>query len=406
MRILITITGPWGTGSFQVAKDVARNLINQGHQVKLFFPDNHQPSGDLEEYYGHTDLYDIWEFPISNEETTLEGFPLLIPDPNPRNPNGKTFKQLTPGERSLYFNQLEEKLKRVISDFKPDVIECQHIWSMPYAVSKLGYPFVVVAIHCVQMAYKYDETMSDVADHAAEAAQCIFVVSDYVKQGVIDCYEGLDASKIRIIPPSYDDSVHMPMQLDRDDVLKHFDLTLPTDAKLIAFTGKLSKTKGVDTVLLSQQYLSDNIDTHFLVMGAGNIDGVLTPAEKEDIDFSRIHFIGHHQPSVVAKVNNIADLNIVASREEAFCLAGLEAQACGTPAVTTRCGGPEEYAIGGMVDVNNPKQMAEAMEAVLTLPADEYQALSQKGMKVAERYRGDALVQQRMECYRSASISR
>ncbi len=39
MRILLTNTGPWGTGSAMVAESVLAELRRKGHEAMLFFPD-------------------------------------------------------------------------------------------------------------------------------------------------------------------------------------------------------------------------------------------------------------------------------------------------------------------------------------------------------------------------------
>ena len=53
---------------------------------------------------------------------------------------------------------------------------------------------------------------------------------------------------------------------------------------------------------------------------------------------------------------------VIPSHQEGLCISGLEAMACGTPVVTTRCGGPLSYVENGengfVVD-SNPEAMAE-----------------------------------------------
>ena len=39
MRILLTNTGPWGTGSGTVADGVMQELTRRGHEVMAFFSD-------------------------------------------------------------------------------------------------------------------------------------------------------------------------------------------------------------------------------------------------------------------------------------------------------------------------------------------------------------------------------
>ena len=96
---------------------------------------------------------------------------------------------------------------------------------------------------------------------------------------------------------------------------------------------------------------------------------------------------------------NRADVFVFSSLREGFGMPPLEAMACGTPVVTTDCGGVLDYAEDGVnclvVPVGDPQAMARAVQRVLT---DESLAkrLSEAGIETARRYTWDAMVD-RME---------
>ena len=92
MRVLLTNTGSWGTGSFTVVNAIVAELLKKGHDVKVFFPDAGFASEDKDYYYQNRDIFEIWQFPIGDNESRLNNFPLMITDPHPRNPKGLTFK--------------------------------------------------------------------------------------------------------------------------------------------------------------------------------------------------------------------------------------------------------------------------------------------------------------------------
>ena len=65
----------------------------------------------------------------------------MIPDPNPRNFDGAwTYAALTDAQFDLFFRSFGVRLREAVAAFEPDVIECQHIWSMPYACAREGVP--------------------------------------------------------------------------------------------------------------------------------------------------------------------------------------------------------------------------------------------------------------------------
>ena len=194
MKILLTNTGPWGTGSFTVARALLEEFIDLGHEVKLFFPDSQEPSDDLDYYYSHPEIYEIWQLPIEKGDLRLDSFPLMIPDPHPRNPIGTTYSELTDEELHFYLESFQERITPVLESFQPDVIECQHIWAYDAVIHKLGYPFIATTHHSDQMGFLYDPRMQPIATRSAHEAKFIFALSEPNKAEVLELY-GVEEEK-------------------------------------------------------------------------------------------------------------------------------------------------------------------------------------------------------------------
>jgi L-malate glycosyltransferase len=97
-----------------------------------------------------------------------------------------------------------------------------------------------------------------------------------------------------------------------------------------------------------------------------------------------------------------ADLLLVTSRSESFCLAALEAAACGVPAVAGRVGGlPEVVADGETGLLYDPGDERAAAEAVLRLLRDPVQraALGRAARARASRFSSPAIVPRYEELY-------
>lgn len=398
MKVLLTVTGSWGTGSFQVAKGVANALLGQGHQVKIFFPDSHVASRDLDYYYSHSSLFEIWHYPLKKGAARLDTFPLMLPDPNPRSPNAKTFNQLTKSEWELYFSSLQEHLRHVISDFQPDVIECQHIWAMDHVVNQLNCPYIVVAHNSDQLAYEFDLTMREITRQSARDAQFIFAVSEPVKKNVIKTY-GVSEDKVIVIPCGYDQHIFKREQLDRNAVLSEFGLSIPNEAKILCFSGKLSRTKGIDILLQANRYIQERHNVHVVIMGSGNINDILSGEDRKKYCFDNVHQLGHRTSEEVAKINNISDLGVVPSRSEGFCIAGLETIACGTPIVMTESANVAQYATAAVVSSEDPRQLARAVLGLLDESPDEYQRLCQEALDSASEFTWGQVVHKRLTYY-------
>lgn len=75
------------------------------------------------------------------------------------------------------------------------------------------------------------------------------------------------------------------------------------------------------------------------------------------------------------------DILVIPSLQEGLCLVGLEAMACGTPVIATRCGGPEDYiedGVTGILIANDAGQLAAAIAKLVTSP-DWARGLAKRG---------------------------
>jgi glycosyltransferase involved in cell wall biosynthesis len=398
MRILITNTEPKDTGSFTVAKAVTKELLKLGHQVRLFYPDSSLPEDTIEPEVQKC-CY-VWKFPFNENGFVYNSFPLMIPDPHFRSISSQTFKDLSDNELNFYFNKCDELLSYQITDFKPDIIECQHIWIFDHIVSKKNLPFIATAHHSDQMGFLYDLRMQKITKESVKKSAYIFAISDFVKNEVHELY-GIEQSKIFVLTNGYDHSIFYPKKLDRKKILDEFDLKIPENAKIFSFVGKLSKTKGIDYLLKATNYLK-NQNIHFILLGSGSIDQILHHLPKNSYNLKNIHILGHQSPENVDKIHNIADFGILPSRSEGFGIACLEAMACGIPMLVTNIGGVKEYAIGKITKVSDPKILANSILELVNISDEDYKCLSKKAIKAANKFSWHVAVKKRIEFYKKA----
>lgn len=356
MKVLITNTGPWGTGSGTVADGVMIELINKGHTVKAFFPDSGLPGADIEKYYGNKDLYYIVKFPHTYNGVELYTFPLIIKDPNPRNySNAWTFKDMTEKELNAYISYLKDELKKVIDDFKPDIVECQHIWVMDHILNELGYPYICVAHHSDQLGFLYDERMSKIAIKSAQNAEAIFAISEYVKEEVLDFYK-VDPSKVHVVTNGYDQKTFKNFEIARDDTLKKFNISSEGNLPVVTFCGKVSATKGIDILLQANHIIQKNTKVILAILGSGDLD-TFDAETKNTFCMENVYMLGQRSSEELAQIHNISKLSVLPSRSEGFGIAALEAMGCGLPMVATNVGGLSSFIVGKLVDKEDPEQL-------------------------------------------------
>ncbi len=399
MRILFTNTGPWGTGSATVVDAVSLEMRRQGHQVKIFFPDCHFESMDMDKYYGSPEVYRIWEFPIQRGGIELYTFPLIITDPHPRNyRQAWTFKKMSEEQFRLYMQEFKKHIRKVIESFEPDIIECQHIWAMDHAIMELGYPYISAAHHSDQMGFRYDDRMQEYAIRASQSARYIFAISEHVRQEVLQLYP-VAPEKVVVIGNGYNQDTFRPQPVGRSALLRQFHLSIPDDAPIVTFAGKVSKTKGVDILLLANRLVQKACEVHFLIFGAGELEDVLDEDKDGLYCLDNVHVLGHQTFETLARFHNIACLSVLPSRSEGFGIAALEAMGCGTPVVVTRTGGPDKFAVGEVVEREDPEQLAGAILKMLSLPDGQYKTLRDEAHQVALQFSWKSAVAARLHYY-------
>ena len=399
MRILFTNTGPWGTGSATVIDGIMTELLRRRHEVKVIFPDLGMRSPALHKYYGRPNLYHIIKYPAKYRGETFYTFPLIITDPHPRNyPRAWTYKHLTAKQLELYIEFLKKKMKKVIEEFRPHVIETEHVWLMGYVLSELGCGYVAAAHHSDQLGFRYDTRMRPYALKCAKQSRYIFAISDFVKDEVEELYK-VDNKKVVVLPNGYNQTIFRPRKISKKRLLKEYGINTDYRLPVITFSGKLSKTKGVDVLLKANAILQKECPCLVILFGAGDIKDAMgrNPTDKER---KHVYFMGHVVPEVLSQFHNIAAASVLPSRSEGFGIAALEAMGCGTPVVATRSGELERFIVGKIVPSKNPRMLAKGIKAMINMPQRKYSALRKKAYKASLKYSWKDIVAKRLKYYK------
>ncbi len=403
MKILFTMTGSWGTGSGTVVEALTKHLTSREHIVCVLYPELHtEGAGAREETVQAPEArHEQWEFPVEEDGVELYTFPLMIRDPNPGNVEGAwTFKDLSEDQLALYISSFQKRFQAVAGDFRPDIVECHHIWAMPYAVHELGRPYLAVAHHSDQMAFHFDERMQSYATQAARGAAHIFAVSEGTREEVMDLYE-VASERVTVTGNGYDRTVFKPMEVHGGELYAEFNLPIPPEAPVVTFAGKLSRTKGIDTLLLANRIIrSKRKDVHIVVFGAGRLEDALESSKIDLYDRTNVHFVGHQPYADIARFHNAGKLSVMPSRTEGFGIAGLEALGCGRPLVVTRTGGLEDFSVGAVIDPEDEQDLAAEILRITGLPKDHYERLCEDALAAAQKFSWEAITDQRLIHYR------
>lgn len=176
---------------------------------------------------------------------------------------------------------------------------------------------------------------------------------------------GLDVGRIRVVHngvPGHEIAAAVEAT-SRPEVRRR--LGLPEGAAVVLTVAALRPGKGIGTAIEGfAEVRKRRPDARFLVVGDGPLRADL---ERRGTDVGGVRFLGYR--SDVVPFLAAADLFVLASRDDAFPTAVLEAMAAGVPVVGSRSGGiPEivdEGRTGLLVPPGEPAALGEAVAALL-----------------------------------------
>jgi len=188
-------------------------------------------------------------------------------------------------------------------------------------------------------------------------ADKVLVQSSYTRRRVVEKH-GLNGDAVDVVPVPVDTEAFSPGEPE-------------TDPKEIVFVGRLNDPRK-NTKLLLEAFalvLEDVPDAKLTLVG-GEPDVRYTELMDE---------LGiRENVSTPGKVDSVvpylrrASVFAFPSDQEGFGIAALEALACGTPVVSTRCGGPEDFVVNGetgyLVDKGDVDKFAMRLREFLTSP--------------------------------------
>ncbi|MBE6067120.1 MAG: glycosyltransferase family 4 protein [Clostridium lundense] len=245
--------------------------------------------------------------------------------------------------KKTYNKKLISKLEREINIKNYDLIHAHWAYPIGY-IAKLikdmyGIPYVLTVhgsdIHTNPLKNKF------IKKYTLEALECANKVV-FVSNGLLNSAKQLGYSGYNsiVIPNGVDTDVFK--ELNKQEIKNE----LKFKNKVVGFVGNLIETKRADKLPTIFEYVIEkNENVEFLVIGDGELKDKI---QKECIEKNiNVRFIGKVSPEEVPYYINAMDTLILPSRNEAWGIVILEANACAIPVVGSDAGGIPE-AIGDL----------------------------------------------------------
>jgi len=180
----------------------------------------------------------------------------------------------------------------------------------------------------------------------------IYAQSSYTRSRISDLYH-ISASKIDLLP--------YPIDTEK------FSDGGSTAEDEIVFVGRFSDPrKNIKLLLESFSLLGNGIEPKLTLIGDELSQSEIRHIEKLGIE-DKVTNPG--RVSDLRPYLQRAKIFALPSHQEGLGIAGLEAMSCGTPVVSTKCGGPEDYIISGhngfLVPKGDKYAFSDAMEEII-----------------------------------------
>lgn len=183
------------------------------------------------------------------------------------------------------------------------------------------------------------------------------------------------ADKVKYVKNTVDNEICYPLSWDEKERERRMlaqQMGKAEDTKFVLFAGRLHPQK--DPILLVQSIAALNDpNIHLLIAG----DGDLRTQVSSEIDRLKLQqqvtMLGAINQTELAKLQRISSAFILTSAYEGLPLVVLEALACGTPIVTTRCGETPNLLSpnsGVICEERTPAAIADALGKILYNPGD------------------------------------
>jgi phosphatidyl-myo-inositol dimannoside synthase len=198
---------------------------------------------------------------------------------------------------------------------------------------------------------------------------------------------GVNPDRISIVHPGCDLHRFQPRPANLELKQK---LIGSREKRVIVTVGGLVARKGHDMVLRALSRLIQKFpDITYLIVGDGPYRSELVSLVNELGLQQNVVFAGKMDDELLPEIYALSDVFVMPSRQnldacdvEGFGLVYLEASACGKPVVAGRSGGTPDAVVdeetGFLVDPNNPLELANALERLLT-DKDLAQTLGTRG---------------------------
>lgn len=396
MKILLINHFPLeGSGSGVYTQNIAKFLAKKGHEVTVIMPENKTNYLEIEGVKMHPVFF--------KKDEIIEGqldfnFPCFTTHPE----SIVNFYDLTDAQIKMYEEAFRKAINEEIKTNKPDIIHAGHIWILSSIAADTGIKTIITAHGTDIIGHQKDTKFHSYTNNAVDKCDKIITISNDNKKLVETLFD-IEEERVCLMKNGYNpEKFYIDENAKKEEILARFNIENKYE-KIVCFAGKLTKIKGIDTLLKANK-LYDDGKTLTLISGNGELFNELNRL-KDELGLKNTYFLGNQTHDTLRDIYNIADVSIVPSRVEAFGLVAVEALACGTPVIASNQGGLPEIIndeVGMIFTVDNEKELAAD---ILKVFITKYDA-KKLNKYVFDKYSQESLIDDLIDLYQNDEIEK
>lgn len=343
----------WGNGSGAFLRDLAKQLLKNGHQIGIVAPEKRKVEG-------------CKQYVISPPQ-------MGVFVGNPELPGTKKYEEMNGKDlNEIYISYLRTSIDAV-RDFQPEIVHVFHTAFLPPVARMIkvlyGIKFIITT-HGSDLHYiERDRRLWGLINDSVRVARFITANSNFTRTWFLRMFGKQHSYKTRTIPGGVyasDFEESEPQSLAKID--KKYNLS---GKKVVLFTGRLTVHKGVEYLIKAARRINGEV----LILGDGPERRYLEDMIKK-YNLKNTRILGYISPKEGIKLKEFyrrADVYVAPSVwDEPLGLVILEAMAAGTPVIVTRKGGITSIIKDGYNGLFvRPRNSAEIAEKVNMLLDDE-----------------------------------
>ncbi|PLY06517.1 MAG: glycoside hydrolase [Arcobacter sp.] len=231
-----------------------------------------------------------------------------------------------------YEKAFKRVIKKVIEEFKPDVVICNHIWLLCTFIKDLYPDLKVLALcHGTDLRqYERATRLTPIVKEKVSNCEYLFALNKAQNDEIVNLYN-IDKDRVITSGSGYNPEMFFPIKREKNKKVK------------IAYVGKICNYKGVPNLLNAIDKTKNHEELELNLIGHGNVE------ESEDIIKSiedrktKVNYLGAIPQDELALFLKTCDIFILPSFFEGLPLVVIEALASGARVICTDLPGLDDF---------------------------------------------------------------